>query len=165
MYVVMGIAMAIIALGYFLLKKLAIALTYGDFMALTIAGTGVALSAISQIYIKLRKQRDQDLIETMRDYTRLVDFVDAWEIFEDSAIGITGEGSGGDTLRQNTLLSQLYDVGQITVADMVVLEEIQAARDAVMHGRTGISAEFGEEALKVLRRVTARLLSPNRETR
>lgn len=159
MYGIIGSAAAVAGLGYFVLTKLVTVLTVGDMIALLVGGTGIALAVLSRVYVQMQSHRDRDRTNRLKEYTLLVDLLDAWQKFEATAVWVadglgSSSGSGALDFRQAALISQLFDSELITLAEMRILEEIQEIRDSVAHDHASLSAEVAAEALNVLARIT-----------
>lgn len=82
LYVVMGLLVAVIALGYFGFSFLKINLTEDQRMALVAAGSGFSVAAMSWTYLAIRGQQRASRIEDYQTATLDYDLIKEWSKFE-----------------------------------------------------------------------------------
>lgn len=146
-YSLMGLLMAILAIGYFLLTLLHFELTVNQEMALMFAGVGIALALMSRTLVILRTEREWEEVERMNEYESVGSFLDTWTRFERiSKDVLSKEGEGFNRHSMRSVLSRLYEEGKLDKSDLVTLEEALQARNSIVHGERPLSTKILENA-------------------
>ena len=145
-YSVMGLLIAILAGGYFLLTLLPFELTINQLMALLFAGVGIALAFMSRTLMIFRKERESEELDRLNEYESLSLFLDTWARFERTSKEVLekeGEEYNKHSLR--AVISRLYEEGKIDKGDVIALEEALQTRNAVVHGERPLSTKVAEK--------------------
>ena len=143
----MGVSLAIVAAGYFLLTLLSFELSMEQQLALMVAGVGVLLSLMSRILVALRKERDTEF-DYAEERDRSSFFLKVWAEFERVGKKVLAQKEEELNVHSvRSVISRLYDEGRIDDEDVRVLERGLRTRNAIVHGGS-------KESIRVNERVT-----------
>lgn len=164
-YTVVGLLTTVFAIGYFLLTILPFQLSPSQQIALTIAGTGLALAALSSILVFLRKEREVMRIERIQEYDAISHFIGVWSEFESiSREALKKDGSEVNIHSLREVISNLYDISMIDKGDIVVLVEALQVRNAIVHGGRGISPAVAKNTAESLLNVIGKMTTTKFES-
>ncbi|MFO1433325.1 MAG: hypothetical protein U1F76_25050 [Candidatus Competibacteraceae bacterium] len=152
-YAVLGALIGVVALTYFFIRRLDIALSYMDQLILMAAGSGFAMSVLSALFLFLRKQRYELNLERGRDMSAAAEFLLQWARFE--GLGRERlESAGRDFNRMSirAIIAELLNAKLIDEDEMAQLEELLRFRNVLVHSGSPVAPE-------VLARMTDKLRS------
>lgn len=141
-YSLVGFLIAILAGGYFLFSILPFEFSMGQQMSLMIAGVGLFLALMSRTLIILRKEREREEIEMIREYERVASFLDTWARFERVGKDVISEEA--DDFNKHSLrsvISRLHEDGKIDKTDLLTLEEALQTRNSIVHSEKPFSTK------------------------
>lgn len=158
-YSLMGLLMAILAGGYFMVSLLP-ELTKNQLMSLTFTGVGIALALMSRTLLIWRKEREAGEVERMTEYESVASFLDTWARFErisKEALSKEGEDFNRHSLR--SVISRLHEEGKLNDSDVISLEEALQTRNLIVHGErpfsTKIAQSVTDSLIDIIKKITA----------
>ncbi|MGJ8698243.1 MAG: hypothetical protein ACSHYF_18120 [Verrucomicrobiaceae bacterium] len=163
-YSLMGLLMAILAGGYFLVSLLP-ELTKNQQMALMFSGVGIALALMSRTLLILRREREAGEVERMTEYESVASFLDTWARFErisKEALSKEGEEFNRHSLR--SVISRLHEDGKLDSSDVLALEEALQTRNLIVHGErpfsTKIAQTVTDSLLDIIKKIAISQIEP-----
>ena len=154
-YAFMGLLIAILAGAYFILTLLPLTLTAQQRITLVVAGTGIALAVTSWAVVVLRKSRESEEMDRLKEQAALSLLLDTWARFERTGKeALTKEGVAFDPHSLRSMFSLLYEEGKIDKNDLIRLEEALKTRNAIVHGQIPPSSDFND----VIKAITSDLI-------
>ncbi len=160
-YSLMGLLLAIMAGGYFLLTLLPFELSIEQQVSLMIAGIGIALALMSRTMIVLRKEREVEEMEKMSEYESVTSFLDTWVRFErisKETLEKDNEDFNRHSLR--SVISRLYEEGKLDKNDVIALDEALQTRNSIVHGERPFSAKVAEKVTESLIEIIKKIAVP-----
>lgn len=160
-YFSMGLLMAILSAGGFVLTLLPFELSGMQLSLLGMTGVGIALALMSKTVVILRKGRESEELERLREYGTLSAFVSAWARFERTSkevLAREGEEFNKHSLR--SVISRLHEEGRIGDGDVSVLEEALLARNLIVHGGRPLSVKVAETITDSLAEIINKIAMP-----
>lgn len=155
-YAVLGALIGVIALTYFFVLRLDIELSSKDQLILMIAGSGFAMSVLSALYLFVRKQRYELIIERGRDMSAAAEFLLQWARFE--GLGRERlESAGLDFNRMSirAIIAELMRAKLINEDEMTQLEDLLRFRNVLVHSGSPVAPEVLARMTEKLRNVIA----------
>ena len=128
-----GVMLAIVAGGYFLLTLLSFDLSAQQRLALILAGVGALVALMSRIFIAFYNERDAEELDRTEEYERIASFLAAWQQFERvSKEVLAKEGVRLNMHSLRVVISYLHDEGKIGEEDVLILEEGLKTRNLIV---------------------------------
>lgn len=161
-YSLMGVLIAILAVGYFMLTLLPFELSQRQQMALMVAGVGVALALMSRTLIIFRKEGESEELERLNEYQNFASFLDTWARFERvSKELLVKEGEEFNRHSLRSVISRLFEEGKIDKRDLAILEEALQARNSLVHGDRSLPTDLVEKITDALLEVIKKIAMPH----
>ena len=161
-----GFSIAILAGGYFLFSILPFEFSMRQQMSLIIAGVGLFLAFMSRTLIILRKEREteeierirEEEIERIREYESIASFLDTWARFERvSKDALSKEADDFNRHSLRSVISRLHEDGKLDETDILALEEALQTRNSIVHGErpfsTKISEKITESLVEIIKKI------------
>lgn len=137
MYAVCGALIGGIALAYYFLRHLAPELSTTDVTILVTAGSCLALSAISTVYLVLARARVRDRVCGDQYVQAASQFLSGWSRFEEAGRDkLTHLNVDFNRTSIRDIVARLREAGLIGRADGDTLGEALRLRDEIVHGGT-----------------------------
>lgn len=160
-YSSMGLLITILAGAYFIITFIPAPLTREQRMALMLAGVGTALALMSRTAIILRRERDFQELDRLKEYESLSSFLDTWTRFERTSKDVLAKQ--GDDFNRHSLrsvISRLYEEGKIDRGDVVALDEALQTRNAIVHGEKPLSMKLASQLTDTLLEIIRKIALP-----
>ena len=158
LYAWIGVLVATVASGYFLLTLLPVMLSAIQVAALIAGGVGALLAVMSRTLITFSRQRDAEALERAEEIERLASFLEVWTRFERvSKRALTAEQDNLDIHSFRSVISCLVAEGKIDKGDVVVLEEGLKTRNLIVHGAQPLSLRAAERITESLIEITRKI--------
>lgn len=161
-YSLMGLLIAILAVGYFVLTLLPFDLSQKQQMALMVAGVGISLALMSRTLIIYRKERESEELERLNEYQNFASFLDTWVRFERvSKELLVKEGEEFNKHSLRSVISRLYEEGKIDKRDLAILEEALQTRNSLVHGERSLPTQLVEKITDALVEIIKKIAIPH----
>ncbi|HZE72962.1 MAG TPA: hypothetical protein VE135_25910 [Pyrinomonadaceae bacterium] len=150
MYSLMGLLIAILAAGYFLLTLLPYKLSERQQMALIAGGIGIALAVMSRILVIYRTEQESEEIELLKENESLSSFLDTWAKFERTSKETLSKQEDFNIHSLRSVISRLYEEGKISKEDVIALDEAVQIRNSIVHGGKTVPPHATEKVIGLL---------------
>ena len=157
-YTVVGALLGVGALIFFFFRKLEIDLSSLDQMILMISASGFIISALSGLFLFLRKQRQSEELERSRSMGAAAEFLLQWARFEN--LGRERLEHAGRTFNRmsiRAITAELLNAELISNDDLAQLEEVLRFRNELVHSGTPPDPIVLERMIETLRKIMKRV--------
>lgn len=157
-YTVVGALLGVGALIFFFFRKLEIDLSSLDQMILMISASGFIISALSGLFLFLRKQRQSEELERSRSMGVAAEFLLQWARFENlGRERLEHAGRIFNRMSIRAITAELLNAELISNDDLAQLEEVLRFRNVLVHSGTPPDPIVLERMIETLRKIMKRV--------
>ena len=160
-YSLMGLLIAVLAGGYFVLTLLPFKLSNNQQIALMFIGVGIALAFMSRTLIILRKERDISETERLKEYQTISEFLGTWSQFEIASKEALRQHDKDVNIHSlRAVISKLHEEEKIDNADVQALDEALHTRNEIVHGNRPLSSIVARQVTDTLLEIIKKISLP-----
>jgi uncharacterized protein YutE (UPF0331/DUF86 family) len=129
-------------------------------IALTVAGTGLAVSLFSRWFVTVSRERTIYTAAKLEDQRRLLELIQTWTDFEAiSKEALRLEDDDVNRRSPKAIIQRLRKEGRLSDSDVSNLERAIQVRNAVVHSKASVPPEMVRDAMQKLSDIMEKLSS------